>query len=79
MKQCPFCKRQFEDLLKHLVIVHDIEDTDQFKREVAKLKAKEQMVRKFADYIMKLREQRAKGLISAEEYRARMKNWPKNQ
>jgi hypothetical protein len=79
LKVCPLCKRQLEDLLKHLVIVHEIEDADQFSKEIEKLEANEERKREFAAYVMQLQQQRTKGLISAEEYRAKIANWTKDQ
>jgi hypothetical protein len=79
MKRCPFCKRQLKDLLKHLVLVHEIRDSDQFERELERVSGEENEKTRFFAFVSVLNEQKRKGLISAQEYRTRMRKWREDQ
>lgn len=75
LRECPLCGRHVRDFLKHLAIGHEIENVEQFKQEVEKVESTERGKKAFAEYVNQLKEQRAKGLISAEDYRMAVTKW----
>ena len=77
--KCPFCNRTIEDFLKHLAIVHEIQDADQYRIGVEKIERSQKRKQEFASFVSDLREKRTKGLISAEEYRAVITDWFKEK
>ena len=77
--KCPFCRKSIADFLKHLAMTHDIKDIDQFRSEVEGVETIEDQKRKFSDFVSQLLDQRAKGQISAEEYRASVDKWLKER
>ena len=72
---CPLCGRNFHDLLKHLVLAHDIENIDHFKIEIEKVEATKKTQSEFSNYVRELQDQRKKGTISAEDYRILVTKW----
>lgn len=76
---CPFCNKQFKDTLKHFSIIHDIENSEQFKKKLEEYKESEMKRKDFANYAEYLHEQEAKGIISAEDYRRLIMEWKKEK
>lgn len=75
--KCPFCNKEFTDILKHYVIVHNIRDVKHFKAELEKVENKEQKKTDFRIYVHYLIGKMREGVISAEEYRELIKKWEK--
>ncbi len=65
---CPFCGKSFDDMLKHFVLVHDIESLEHLDREIKRR-------REFFEFVKDLQEKRKKNLISAEQYRELVSKW----
>ena len=70
MTKCRLCGTQSRDLLKHLAIVHELENDAQYEAAVQTREIEEQKKKTFSNNVSELKKQKAKGLISAEEYRA---------
>jgi len=74
---CPFCKKNVNDILKHLSIQHDIESMEQCIQEMEKLeeyKTKQIEFRKRVDELQKMQKN---GDISDTEYRQLITEWSK--
>jgi len=69
------CGRRVSDFLKHFAIDHEIQNAEQFEHEVEKVESAEKKRNAFAAYVSQLKEQKAKGLISAEDYRMAVTKW----
>ncbi len=72
---CPFCGKAVEDILKHFVLVHDIENLEHLDREVKKSELARKRQAKFAELVKELQDKRKKNLISAEQYRELISKW----
>ena len=79
LSKCPLCERTYQNILQHLVIKHDIQDMNQLKAEVERIEKGEKEREEFSVYVSELHEKRAKGLISAEEYREMVTRWFKER
>ena len=75
--KCPFCKREFSDILKHFVLKHDIKDMDHLVEEIEKADEKEKVKVEFANYVDELKKEMREGIISAKEYRELIMKWLK--
>lgn len=73
--KCPFCEKEFENILKHFVIVHKIKDVDHLKDEIDKTKKEEGKRIEFGKYIDELNDKMKKGEISAKDYRELVTRW----
>jgi len=67
---CPLCGKNIKDRLQHFAIVHEIFDVEQFTVAIQKIDNGKHEIEEYRSLVAKLKEQKAKGLISAEEYRA---------
>ena len=74
-KECPLCGRLSSHILQHFAIDHEIEDAVQFGQELTKVEQTRQSRDEFRLLVEKLKEQRARGLISAEDYRDEIVKW----
>jgi hypothetical protein len=72
---CPLCSRSFADLLKHLVLVHEVKNADHFAKLVAGVEAEAGRQKAFHDLATDLYRQVTEGKITVEEYRRRIMNW----
>jgi hypothetical protein len=72
---CPLCGKSVDDILKHFVMVHDIENLEHLKREIAQSESVRRRQREFLEFISDLNEKRRKNLISAEQYRELVSRW----
>jgi len=72
---CPFCSKRVDDILKHFVLVHDIESLEHLDRELKILDSTHKRQREFSKFVAGLQEKRKKNLISAEEYRELASKW----
>lgn len=69
------CGKKVEDILKHYVLAHDIENPVHFK-ELLEEKEKDEKKRfEFSKYIEDLINKIEKGEISAEDYRKLVTKW----
>jgi hypothetical protein len=75
LTRCEICGKDFDDMLQHLVIVHDIENLEHFEEEIGKTHSRELTKQEFAAYVKDLHAQRASGVISAEMYRELIMKW----
>lgn len=77
MTECELCGKDYDDILQHLSITHDIHDSDHYNREIAKVQEKKSEKISFNTYVKELQEQKAKGKISAKDYRDLIAKWKK--
>lgn len=77
MTKCELCGAEYEDILQHLSITHGISDLDQYHQEVAKVQERKSSKIEFNAYVKDLQEQKAKGKISAKDYRDLIAKWRK--
>lgn len=61
----------------HLRFVHEIEDIDQFMQTLQKVGERQEQRRRFAEYVTELQGKLKQGLISAEDYRRLVMEWPR--
>jgi hypothetical protein len=66
---CPFCKKEFVDILKHMVLIHDIKSLEHLKEEIIKAEKIDGKKYDFSVYIEELKEKIKLGEISLKEYR----------
>ena len=64
-------------MLIHLRIDHEIEDIPQFMEALKEVGEEKERREQFAKYVMELQEKKAKGLITAEDYRNLTMQWSK--
>lgn len=76
--KCPFCKREFSDILKHLVFTHDIRDINHFAEEFEKTEKEEKKKIEFRNYVEDLKSKMREGTISAKAYRELVTKWMKD-
>ena len=72
---CPICGKIFDDILVHVRVTHEIDSVELFEERVREKEKQGESQGEFALFVSKLKEQRTKGLITAEEYRDRVVNW----
>ena len=72
---CPICEKMFDDILMHIRVTHEIDSVELFEERVREKEKLRESQGEFALFVGKLKEQRTKGLITAEEYRDRVVNW----
>ncbi len=65
----------FDDILMHVRVTHEIDSVELFEERVREKEKQRESQGEFALFVSKLKEQRTKGLITAEEYRDRVVNW----
>ncbi len=73
--RCPLCGKDVGDILKHFVLVHDIENLEHLNQEVRRSESAQKRQREFSVYVTALQERRKKNLISAEQYRELVSRW----
>ena len=64
--------------MQHIAIEHEIKDVEQFEDKFRLLQKATKKQHEFIALVGQLKEQRTKGLISAEEYRDRIADWLRN-
>lgn len=74
-KPCPICGLMIRDILKHLRIRHDIENTEQLTQYVNQMERKNKKKKEFAEYVAKLKKKIQSGEIAHEEYRRLVTQW----
>jgi hypothetical protein len=74
---CPLCGKNVEDILRHFVMVHDIEDLDHLEQEIKKAESVSRRQRDFSKFVEELKEKLRKGIISLEDYRSLISEWSK--
>jgi hypothetical protein len=79
MAKCPICGKVVKDILKHIAIEHEISSVHQYENELLNLEKERKKQEEFATLVNILNEQKAKGLISAGEWRSRVEDWLKEQ
>jgi len=65
----------FDDILMHVRVTHEIDSVELFEERVREKEKQVESQGEFALFVSMLKEQRTKGLITAEEYRDRVVNW----
>jgi len=71
MPICPMCKKQNQDLLKHLRISHDITDPEQYQIQLSNVEKSERNQHEFSDFVSQLKGQK----VSGEQYREAVAKW----
>jgi hypothetical protein len=74
---CPLCGKNVEDILRHFVLVHDIEDLDHLEREIKKTESVSRRQRDFSEFVKELKEKIRKGIVSPDDYRSLISEWSK--
>jgi uncharacterized membrane protein len=74
---CELCGQDYDDILQHLSITHGIHDLDQYNQEVLKVQERKSDKTSFNAYVKELQERKAKGEISAKDYRELIEKWKK--
>jgi hypothetical protein len=75
---CPLCGKTIRKPLNHYRLSHDIEDTEEFLQALEKIQVVEERKAKFAQYVDELNNQKAKGLITAEDWRRLVREWARS-
>ena len=75
VEACPFCGRKIGDILRHYVLDHGIESSDDFIKRFEIVKMEEEKRKVFRSYVEELKEKRRKNEISAEEFRELTTKW----
>jgi len=72
---CPICERDFKDILKHLVIFHEIMDMGKLNQIVTEKEKQASKRLEFGKYVDELNEKIKKGDLSAEDFRILTSKW----
>ena len=75
---CPICGRKFEDILRHLVLEHNIKDMEQLKQISSEAAKKEDLKKSFYEYVEELKRKLKAREISPEDYRDLSMKWCKD-
>jgi hypothetical protein len=62
-------------ILMHLRVTHEIDSIELYEEQVREMEKQRESRGEFALFVGMLKEQKTKGLITAEEYRERVVNW----
>jgi hypothetical protein len=77
MTTYPICKKENQDLLKHLRTSHGITDTEHYQELLNQAGKIDLRKREFRDFVRQLWDQRQSGSISVEQYRESVAKWLK--
>ena len=72
---CPLCECEVGSLLEHYRLDHRIRSPEQFKAELARVKAAKVLKAEWAAFADDLNEKQSKGLITGEEWRRLADRW----
>ena len=75
LSYCAICGKMLDDILMHLRVTHEVDSIELYEEQVQKMEKQRESQGDWAIFVGKLKEQRTKGLITAEEYRDRVVNW----
>jgi hypothetical protein len=75
MPTCPICKKENQDLLKHLQISHEITDAERSQELLAKAEKIDLRKRDFRNFVRQLQDQRQGGSISVKQFRESLTKW----
>jgi len=75
MLTCPICKKENQDLLKHLRISHDITDADE--ELLNKAREIDSHKLEFRNFMRQLNDGRQAGSVSVKQYRESVAKWLK--
>lgn len=73
--KCPICRKGFRGILKHLLLVHDVQDLDNLRGNVEIVEKNEKRVREFGKYVDELHSRIKKGEITSEKFRELISKW----
>ena len=76
-RPCPICHLKLGDMLRHLRIQHDIENTEQLAQQVNQVARKKRRQEAFAEYVEELKKKIQSDEITYEEYRRLITKWSK--
>lgn len=76
MKQkCPYCEKEFMDILSHISIRHDIASMEEVAVQVQLMEEEENKREEFSKYVKELNDKLLNGQISGETFRNEVKRW----
>ena len=75
MPTCPVCKKENQDLLKHLCISHDVTDAEHSQELLHKAEKIDLRKLEFRNFVRQLQAQRQVGSILVEQYRESITKW----
>ena len=75
MPTCPVCRKENQDLLKHLRISHDILDAEHTQELLNKAEKIDLRKREFRNFVRQLQDQRQGGSISVKQFRESLTKW----
>jgi len=75
MPTCPICKKENQDLVKHLIASHEIIDNERSQELLAKAEKIDLRKRDFRNFVRQLQDQRQGGSISVKEFRESLTKW----
>jgi hypothetical protein len=75
MPTCPICKKENQDLVKHLHVSHEISDTERSQELLAKAEKIDLRKREFRNFVRQLQDQRQGGSISVKQFRESLTKW----
>jgi len=75
MPTCPVCRKENQDLLKHLRISHDITDAEHTQELLNKAEKIDLRKREFSNFVRELQAQRQGGSISVKQFREFVTKW----
>ena len=78
MPTCPICKRENQDLLKHLRTSHDITDAEHSQELLNQAGKIDLGKREFRDFVRQLWDQRQGGSITVRQYWESVAKWLKD-
>jgi len=77
MLTCPICKKENQDLPKHLRISHDITDDEHYQELLNKAREIDSRKLEFRNFMRQLNDGRQGGAISVKQYRESVAKWLK--
>ena len=77
MLTCPICKKENQDLLKHLRTSHDVTDAEHHQDLLSKAREIDLRKSEFRNFVRQLNEGRQGGSISVKQYRESVAKWLK--
>ena len=76
MKQeCPLCKKDFEDIIKHFSVSHGLCSMEEVGEAMKKEKEKDKKREEFRKYIKELNLKLKNNEISGEQFRSLVNEW----
>jgi hypothetical protein len=75
MPTCPVCRKENQDLLKHLHVSHDVTDAGHAQELLNKAEKIDLRKREFSNFVRQLQAQRQEGSISVKQFREFVTKW----